>query len=115
MGGSWSTSACVIHFSNRRLLRVEACDFGLNWRVEAAPKSVTPTPYVPVKLVWNPKLSSLFDPRSLLSRISGAEFIRLFVNERGLLLYTQDNPILWFHAVRIRESSHDFLFAHLDE
>jgi hypothetical protein len=114
-GGSWSTGACAIHFSNSRLLQVEARDFELNWRVEASAESAAPPTYAPIKLVWNPELNSVFDPLSLLKRVSGAEFIRLFVNEMGLLLYTRNNPILWFHAVRIRESSHDLLFASLEE
>lgn len=63
--------------------------------------------------MWSPTLTGLFDPRALLARVLGAEFTRLCVNEMGLLLYTGGNPILWFHAVRVRDSDDDFLFAHL--
>jgi hypothetical protein len=114
-GGSWSTGACLISFSNSRVLEVEAHNFDLEWRAKASTESQARSPYEPVKLVWNPELTSVFDPRSLLAQISGAEFTRLFVNEVGLLLYTRRNPILWFHAVRIRESTDDFLFASLEE
>jgi len=114
-GGSWSTGACVITFSNNCSLEVEARDFALYWRVQDSTESRTPSTYAPVKLVWSPELISFFDPQSLLSQISGAEFTLLFVNEMGLLFYTGGNPILWFHAVRIRGSSEDFLFASLEE
>ena len=105
----------MITFSNSCLLEVEARNFELDWRVRASTESQAPSNYALVKLVWNPDLTSVFDPCSLLAQIWGAEFTRLFVNEMGLLLYTQDNPILWFHAVRIRASTSDFLFASLEE
>ena len=110
-GGWWSTAACAIRFSNDRLLRVDACNFELDWRVEPSSDSAPQAPYAPVKLVWKAELSRVFDPLSLLARISGAEFIRLFVNEMGLLLYTRGNPVLWFHAVRKRGSGDEFLIA----
>jgi hypothetical protein len=114
-GGSWSTRACVITFSNGRWLEVEARDFSLDWRVQEFTESPSPSTYPPLKLIWNPELTSVFDPQSLLTQILGAEFTLLFVNEVGLLLYTRGNPILWFHSVRIRGSSQDFLFASLQE
>lgn len=115
VAAKWSNDACDINFTNGLVLRVKARDFQLEWQVRTTDSQLTELAYDPVELIWNPELETVFDPCSLLARISGAKFANLFINEMGLLLYTSGNPILWFHAYRNRESSADFLFATFED
>ena len=112
---NWSTGACEIHFTNDSTLYIAAQNFQLDWQVYATKSLNSVQPYEPVSLVWSRDSESVFDPCTLTAQLCGADFVKLFVNELGLLLYTRRNPILWFSAVRIRESSHDFLYAWLDD
>jgi len=112
---SWSTGACEIDFTNGKTLHVAAHEFQLEWQVCATRSEKSGQPYEPVSLVWSNGTESLFDPCTLTAQVYEGKFVKLFVNEVGLLLYTKGNPILWFSAVRICESNQDFLNAWLDD
>jgi hypothetical protein len=110
-GGTWYRTQCVVSFSNGRVLRVSAGGFALHWEVLEQAEPPAGRPYKPIELIWNTELRAPFDPVALLAQITGSQFVDLFVNELGLLLYTSGNPILWFHAVQLSASNRDLLFA----
>jgi hypothetical protein len=106
--GNWTSNRCEISFSNGYLLSIEAQGFQLSWETRETSKNPEFSFYEPVEIVWNPEVKCVFDPNLLLERISEARLQNIRINDFGLLLYTQNNPILWFHAVQAQNTGKDY-------
>ena len=107
----WTSDSCQVAFSNGSSLQIRAHDFALEWDIRSPNSTKIAEPYPPVQVVWKSASTMEFDPDSQFSCIRNTQFLQLFVNDVGLLLYTAGNPILWFHAYRARQRGDDFLFA----
>jgi hypothetical protein len=112
LDGCWTEDEFALHFTNGRWLfvycqgRVLKCADDLNWEVldsepnfpESRVKRVGEPPVI---CAWGPPVGeAIMDPSSLISGRLGADFVRLFVNEGGLLIYFKQRPILHIAPVR---------------
>ncbi len=107
----WSLGQCSIGFSSGLSLHIKARNFDVEWLLDSSDETIDRYICAPVELVWGSGRKSVFDPGSLLHQIWGCTMTKLFVNEVGLLLYTDSNPILWFSAQRGKDPEGDVLYA----
>lgn len=112
----WSMNECIFGYANGQSLEVTAKEFKLHWNVvasESAPRLVTQPP---IHVAEPDGGSTVFDPRVLRRALVGGEFRWIFADDLGgLLLYTQDRPVLRFTACRIAELEEDLLFGALED
>lgn len=112
---AWAQAECEVVFSNGRLLRVQARDFDLLWSLHARDSQMHAGVTAPVELLWRADLREVFDPSEIAETLVGGRFQRLFVNDYGLYLYTESNPILVFTALKVGQRSRDFVRGFLEE
>jgi hypothetical protein len=115
VSAKWGSDSCLLRFSNDRELIIQARNFALDWNVHAEGSvEISPSRH-PVRVVRESGSNEIYDPPRLIDRIVSGDFVKLYVNELGLLLYTHGNPILWFSALRELTTNRDILYAWLDD
>jgi hypothetical protein len=115
ISANWGSDSCLISFSNRQGLLIQARNGELAWDVCAEGSAESCPSTYPVRVIRESGSSEIYDPSILIDQILMGNFVKLYVNELGLLMYTIGNQILWFSALRELRTDRDFLYAWLDD
>ena len=117
----WTDTDHVIRFSNQMLLHIWAGDVAVAWNVtEVQPQvddsEVERVGSAPIILRFGGEAGDyLMDRSSLAKRRRGRLFRKLFVNEMGLLVYTDQPMIWWFGVVYRSDTDRRILYVHEDD
>jgi hypothetical protein len=111
----WTNSEFALGFSNGQWLHVFLDNHRVRWALgETKPCILGTVEQVgspPLKLDWGIVGEELMDRSSLVSARFGKEFVRLWVNEIGLFVYTKGQLILRFGAIFRTDTGEDILYV----